>query len=78
MQIISGDLKQVKRATLRYKLVPYGEAMVGKGAYVSSQVCLHRPSLIFSNDQSIVYKVTEERYERQVAIKKSRVSRTVK
>ena len=36
------------------------------------------PMLIFSNEQSIVYKATEERSERQVAIKKSRVSRTVK
>ena len=33
---------------------------------------------IFSNEQSIVYKATEESSERQVAIKKSRVSRTVK
>jgi predicted Ser/Thr protein kinase len=65
-------------AALTYKLAPYGSAMVGKGAYVSSQVCPIAPSLIFSNEQSIVYKATEERSERQVAIKKSRVSRTVK
>jgi predicted Ser/Thr protein kinase len=36
------------------------------------------PSLILSNEQSIVYKAAEEKSERQVAIKKSRVSRTVK
>ncbi|KAF8056581.1 putative casein kinase-1 hhp1 [Lyophyllum atratum] len=45
---------------LRYKLAPYGEAIVGKGAY------------------SIVYKATDEWSGRQVAVKKSRVSRTVK
>ncbi|KAF8067461.1 putative casein kinase-1 hhp1 [Lyophyllum atratum] len=45
---------------LRYKLAPYGEAIVGKGAY------------------SIVYKATDEWSRRQVAVKKSRVSRTVK
>jgi hypothetical protein len=64
-------------AALRYKLAPYGEAMVGKGAYVSLQV-LSLPSLIVINEQSIVYKATEERSGRQVAVKKSRVSRTVK
>ncbi|RDB25721.1 Casein kinase I hhp1 [Hypsizygus marmoreus] len=45
---------------MRYKLAPYGEAMVGKGAF------------------SIVFKATEEGSGRQVAVKKSRVSRTVK
>jgi predicted Ser/Thr protein kinase len=66
-------------AVWRYKLAPYGQAVVGKGAYVSSQVCSHRSHRAhLSNEQSIVYKATEERSERQVAIKKSRVSRTVK
>ena len=63
---------------MRYKLAPYGEAMVGKGAYVSSHVCRRLPILIFSNEQSSLYKAFEERSERQAAIKKSRVLRTVK
>ncbi|KAF8550757.1 kinase-like protein [Imleria badia] len=47
-------------AMLKYNLPPYGEGMLGTGAY------------------SIVYKVTEEGSGRPVALKKSRVSRTVK
>jgi hypothetical protein len=64
-------------AALRYKLGPYGQAMVGQGAYVSHKSVPIVPSLI-SNEQSIVYKATEEGSGRQVAVKKSRVSRKVK
>ncbi|KAF8131414.1 putative casein kinase-1 hhp1 [Boletus edulis] len=45
--------------TLKYKLAPYGKAMLGTGAY------------------SIVYRATEGGSGRPVALKKSRVSRTV-
>lgn len=63
---------------LKYKLAPYGKAMVAKGAYVSSPACPLPSMLIFRNGQSIVYKATEQRSGTQVAVKKSRVSKTVK
>ena len=62
---------------LTYKLAPYGEAQLGKGAYVSS--CLNvLVRLTLQIEQSIVYKASERSSDKRVAIKKSRVSNEVK
>ena len=66
----------MKLVGLTYKLAPYGEAQVGKGAYVSSWVNVLRLTLHI--EQSIVYKASERGSDKLVAIKKSRVSNKVK